>query len=93
MQTFKSLFYAYRYVCWDNTIKFFFVSKENKVQKYFPKDIHNYRRKSSLYLDYYYSVPEVISVLMDNSTGVYTYVSIIDFTITPLSVESIREDE
>ena len=58
-----------------------------------PKDIHNYRRKSSLYLDYYYSVPEVISVLMDNSTGVYTYVSIIDFTITPLPVESIIEDE
>ena len=46
-----------------------------------------------MYLDYYYSVPEVISVLMDNSTGVYTYVSIIDFTITPLPVESIIEDE
>ena len=30
---------------------------------------------------------------MDNSPGVYTYVSIIDFTITPLPVESIIEDE
>ena len=38
-------------------------------------------------------VPEVISVLMDNSPGVYTYVSIIDFTLTPLPVASITEDE
>ena len=40
VQTFKSLFYVYEYLC-DNTRKFFFVSEDNKVQKPFLKDTHN----------------------------------------------------
>ena len=57
VQTFKSLFYVYEYLC-DNTRKFFFVN-----------------------------------VLMEDSPGTCTYVSIINLTITPLPVESITGDE
>ena len=37
--------------------------------------------------------PEVSAVLMDNSPGVYTYATVIDFMITHLPVECITEDE